>query len=285
MNPAVAIFGAVTLGYLVIALATTWHQTFGPLFENLAANIENFKISVPIPRVPDIHFGFLADAVRFISRETQRGLSELAGAVAYPLVALYQLIGNLVNRTTTEIADLAQDTAHTIGQIRSVIIPRAIAAHVGWIPRHFVALERQIAALPHTVPKFVVHTVPAVVKPPLVKVLHEAVAIPWPRIGRLEREGATLGHRIDKLARRVTPTALVAATVLALSKVGAQWTRCSRSKKWGKTVCGMDDSLLESLIADTLLVVGTISLVEFAEGLQAGLGEVTPQIQHFWRAG
>jgi hypothetical protein len=46
----------------------------------------------------------------------------------------------------------------------------------------------------------------------------------------------------------------------------------------------MDTDLLDSLLADTLLIVGTISLVEFAEGLQAGMGELTPQIRRFWKA-
>src|SRR5437764_1465863 len=54
--------------------------------------------------------------------------------------------------------------------------------------------------------------------------------------------------------------------------------------KVGKRACGMNPDLLESLLADTLLIAGTVSLVEFARGMQDVTEEVTPLIRTFWRA-
>ena len=46
----------------------------------------------------------------------------------------------------------------------------------------------------------------------------------------------------------------------------------------------MDRSLLDALIADTLLVVGTLSLVEFAKEMETVTEEVGPLVAKFWRA-
>jgi len=46
----------------------------------------------------------------------------------------------------------------------------------------------------------------------------------------------------------------------------------------------MNPSLLESLLADALLVGGAISLVELAEEMQAVVGDSAGLIQKFWRA-
>lgn len=79
-------------------------------------------------------------------------------------------------------------------------------------------------------------------------------------------------------------TAFAGAVAFALARVGAGWTRCNNWNRVGRQVCGMDSGLLESLLADALLVVGTLSLVEFAEEM-VGVTEVAVRpIQTFWRA-
>jgi hypothetical protein len=179
---------------------------------------------------------------------------------------------------------LALDVQHAVTGLRRIVIPAMIAAKIAWIPRHLARLEAEVASLPRTVPRIIINDIPAHVKPIAAKIVHEAVAIPWPRIRTVEREAGALGKRIDSLAKRLTVPLGLAAVGVALSTLGLGWTRCSRVKKVGKQVCGIDDSLLDALLADALLVVGTISLVEFAEGLQAGIGDVVPQIQKFWQA-
>jgi hypothetical protein len=42
--------------------------------------------------------------------------------------------------------------------------------------------------------------------------------------------------------------------------------------------------LLDSLLADTTLILGTVSLVEFAQGMRGVTAEAVPLIRRFWRA-
>ena len=90
-----------------------------------------------------------------------------------------------------------------------------------------------------------------------------------PRVGGIEREVDRIKGRVDRLWKLTGAAALALLIAKVLEKMGASYIRCSRMKKWGKSVCGMDQSLLDSLLADALLVVGTISIVEFAKELLA----------------
>lgn len=116
--------------------------------------------------------------------------------------------------------------------------------------------------------------------------------------GRISKTGATFGAAVGGLAGSIglawtwiqrlrhilTKQGAAALVGTALATLGLGFLRCPRFAKTGKQVCGMDASLLESLLADTLLIAGTISLVEFAEGMQGITAEVTPLIRTFWRA-
>jgi len=95
-------------------------------------------------------------------------------------------------------------------------------------------------------------------------------------IPRVRAREAELGREITNLWKWTRSHALVAGSVafagavaLALSRLGLGWVRCSKVGRAGKTLCGMDDSLLESLLADTLAIVGTVSLIEFIRDAQA----------------
>jgi hypothetical protein len=95
-------------------------------------------------------------------------------------------------------------------------------------------------------------------------------------IPRLRAREAELGREVTNLWKWTRSHALVAgslafagAVALALSRLGIGWVRCSKVGRAGKTLCGMDESLLESLLADTLAIVGTVSLIEFIRDAQA----------------
>lgn len=116
--------------------------------------------------------------------------------------------------------------------------------------------------------------------------------------GRISKTGATFGAAVGGLAgsiglawtwiqrlRHVLTRQGAAALVgTALATLGLGFLRCPRFAKAGKQVCGMDANLLESLLADTLLIAGTISLVEFARGMQAVTADAVEPIRVFWRA-
>jgi hypothetical protein len=58
------------------------------------------------------------------------------------------------------------------------------------------------------------------------------------------------------------------ALAYALGKLGIGWARCSNVNKLGKRACGLSPTLLESLLAGSLAIAGSISIVELAKECQ-----------------
>jgi len=273
---------AVLVAMLAMSMAASWDVTFGPMLKGLASLFDKATITAFGHTVAVL--GWLAAAVRNFEATLRNAIGGAVAHLAWPLAYAIRGVGHAFLYPARALADLAGDTADALWRLRSVVVPRMIAAKTAWIPRHLAALAAAIAALPHITRRIVVHDAPTFVRHTVVQVARAVANPALPRIGRLEREAGALGKRIDSLAKRLTVPLGLAAVGVALSTLGLGWTRCSRVKKLGKRVCGIDDGLLESLLADALLVVGTISLVEFAEGLLAGMDEFTPQIQKFWQA-
>ena len=123
---------------------------------------------------------------------------------------------------------------------------------------------------------------------PIAAELDHVIEIDLPRIKARERATQDELTRLWKWAhRRAVPIATGAALgalVYALGKLGIGWVRCSAVKSAGKRVCGMDRNLLDSLLADTLLIAGTLSLVEFAEEMRGVTETAVRPISTFWRA-
>lgn len=98
--------------------------------------------------------------------------------------------------------------------------------------------------------------------------------------GALGRELA----RLRKVEKALTVAGAAALVGAALARLGLGWLRCPRVGSVGKRACGMNYDLLESLLADTLIVAGTVSLVEFAREMQAVTADAEGIIRRFWRA-
>jgi hypothetical protein len=168
---------------------------------------------------------------------------------AFPLAWLTKLIGQEIAKALPKVGHIAKAAAtSTVTVVEK--IPRAIDRRLTKAEKTLGALAAAIAALggaihlPHPV------ATPGAVWRGLTK-----------RTARLERRM----HRVE---------GLFAAGVLAavIANVLGVTARCLRSGNVGKAarrVCGLDPSVLESLLADTLLIVGALSIVEFAEAMLA----------------
>jgi hypothetical protein len=112
-----------------------------------------------------------------------------------------------------------------------------------------------------------------------------AVAVPGfgGKTGDWERWRTKVEGKLGKLGKAAGVGAFLLLLAKSLEKMGANWIRCSNSKRYGKSICGMDSSLLEGLIADALLIVGAISIVEFAKELQAIEGVTVAGLRKFVR--
>jgi hypothetical protein len=75
----------------------------------------------------------------------------------------------------------------------------------------------------------------------------------------------------------------VGAVAWALSRLGINAARCSNVDRLGRRVCGMDTNFLEALLAGTLLLVGTLSLVEMGEELLDLQDEWLPTLTRTFR--
>lgn len=104
------------------------------------------------------------------------------------------------------------------------------------------------------------------------------------RVREAEDEIGRLWERVKGLAVPSVAAVGVAAIASVLGRLGIGWARCSNVGKVGRNVCGMDFNLLESLLADSLLVVGSLSLVEFAHEMVGVTDLAVRPITDFWRA-
>lgn len=114
-----------------------------------------------------------------------------------------------------------------------------------------------------------------------------AIAIPsgwiWRDIRGLRGSLARLRDRVSAQSRHFTRAGAAALVAGALATLGLGWLRCPRVGKVGKRACGMDLGLLESLLADTLIIAGSISLVQYAEEVSAITDEVAGAVREFVR--
>lgn len=288
-----AAIGLVDLGVLLglafmIALSWVYRYTLGAAIVALARAIGSIRLP-----------GFLGGGriLGFAADELLKVDHAIAHALGVGIAAMQATWNECVSYTATavhwigkEIASLSHDTAQAIEglhvqQITNVYkrVNPGLAHKVGVLAAAVATLERRLT---HAVGR------EAHVAKVKAQAVERAVAVPdvgalprvIPRVGHLEREIADALARAKELARRFGPAALLGTIAFALGRLGITWARCSNVNKLGKRACGMNPDLLESLLADTLLIAGTVSLVEFAEGMQGVTAEVAPLIRTFWRA-
>lgn len=203
---------------------------------------------------------------------------ELVVWVAYTLT----MIGVAIAALTYEMLLYAKRAAikSSPAQVQKAVAP-LITAKTAPVARTKViadsrvpALEREIAAVNARVDALQhAATLPAPVTVPRT----------LPRVGELEQGLEWAKGKIGRLSKYATVAGLVGLTAAVLGRLGLGWTRCSNVRRVGKNVCGMDAGLLESLLAGTALVTGTVSIVEFAKALQAIEGEVVAGVRGFVR--
>jgi hypothetical protein len=105
------------------------------------------------------------------------------------------------------------------------------------------------------------------------------------RVREAEQEIARLWDRVRGIAPGVIGGVALGALTLALGRLGIGWARCSNVGKVGRRICGLDQNLLESLLLDTIAIVGSVSVVEFIRDAQAvenvALGALSGFIREF----
>jgi hypothetical protein len=279
----VALVDLVPFLFLALLAALCWAMlqgykfTLGPVL-HLVADVLNTRIPVIGVRP----FGFLASGIQSFDSEIQGWLAAGIRASERGWAAVLHAHAVLWHDLTGALADLAEATQSRLSHLPRAIIQTIIPAWVyplrttvHYLQKLLARLEAKVATLPRIVTHAVTHETTKVVtrieRFTVVKVRTVVHAVPGitapaiPRVPALERTLHGIDATLKDALKRLTRPAIAAAVVAALATLGMSWARCSRVKKAGKSICGMDDSLLESLLAGSLVLFGTISLVELAE--------------------
>lgn len=284
----------VAVAVLLVLMAYGYKYTLGALLVALVTPLAAIRITGVHP------FGFLRTGVDAINNAVLGSIGAGIEATEWAFHKVMNAQTYAWQEVSATIADVAEATLDALGVLRRVTLPALIAAAVDPLGLAIRQLERQVAALARAgahvaqVPaRVIVHRITEV-ETRVVRVsktvavavpssVARAVAVVLPRLGALERDAAAAKHRLARITRTLTPAGIVGLVGAALATLGLGWARCSNVHRLGKRACGMDNALLESLIADSLLILGTVSLVKAAKDLQALVGEAAPEIRRFWR--
>lgn len=285
---------------LLLALAYAYDNTVGALLQAVARWFRGKSIS--IPHVTSIGFGFVADAAESLDGTIRHYLAAAIHGTEYAWHRFVHWNAYAWQELSGSIADLAEGVEQSIAHLVERKIPALVRTVVAPLERQIRALEGQVATLLGRVDPRIAEALHAAeralssAETAAATIEHEvAVGVPHaveaaiagtlPRIRGLERDAEALRDRVGKIARTLTPAGIVALVSSALLSLRLGWLKCAHVERTAKHLCSMDAQLLDSLLADTTLILGTISLVEFAKGMQGAVDEIVPPVRKFWRAG
>lgn len=220
-------------------------------------------------------------------------VSRFAVAHLVPLVRWFSSLNALVLGVSAAVADVAEETARAFERLTHTTIPREAGKAVQPVKRAAKAAQStatHASATAHTAAGSVTKLRATVV--PRVKTAERAIAVTLPReIAHVNKRVAEVEHTLrfpDRViarrwAKRLWAAGLAALFIRTLVK-RFPWLFCRKVKQVGPRICGMDESLFASLLADTLLIAGTLSLVEFADEMLGVTETAVRPISTFWRA-
>jgi hypothetical protein len=238
--------------------------------------------------------------VRLITRVVLPGVNYVAHRLTvaashymHPLARWFDHLAEFALGNAVAVGLFAERTAIGFERMTTVVLPREIGRAVRPVERKALkalGLAGLTAAALHHLARQLRHAIYHDVLPRLHHLAH-AIDVTIPRelgrirtrAGRLERE---LTHPSTRWLRRIAGAMWVTTLAGLMIRTLARrfpWLFCRKVKNVGNRVCGLDAGLLGSLLTDTLIIGGTISVVEFARELQAIEGEAVGLIRGFIR--
>lgn len=295
---------AVGLAYVValivaFGLLYAWRGIGHP---TIVAFAKLFNIvSVPWIRGTKHPFGFIASWLEDADKAIDSSFAQLVFNCEKGIVRLWHAMAAQVTMLGRLLGDLAETIETRWRGFLLAIPPVALlwlaVRAARQLPAVWKAIGRAEHAIAHTTTR-VVHDAAKVTNvtkqyvtkkvyeaaPAVVKAVAAAPAWVNGRFRGVEHDLSAIRARLRNLERPAVIAAGAAVVGVALSRLGLGFLRCPRFARAGRQVCGMNAGLLDSLLADTALIVGTVSLVEFAREMQDITGRAAPLVRHFWRA-
>lgn len=298
--PELAGLAAFAACLILLGTLFAYQNTIGALTRVLASLF--LVVSIPVPFSSSIHpLKFIADGITAVDNGIRASLLAGIEGTKWAYTNLFHLTAYAVQEVGAALHGLAADTENALGILTRHKIAALIAtalidplALLGLNAAGLVKLEHALVAVEGRLGRYVANAQEAAERAEVG--LAHAIAVDLPALRRralddaeaivrpIGDEVSALGKRLGRVASRLNPLALTGVVAFALARLGIGWARCSNVQRVGKQMCGLDHDLLESILADTALILGTISLVEFAEGMKPIVAELVPDVARFWRA-
>lgn len=204
-------------------------------------------VAIPIPHHSVRVLGPLADAVRWVADSIENALVAVAGFFATPVAQFLHALASPPRQLADALANHAAATWRAFARIERETIPDAIG-------RALTGPRSRIAAALAGLAYLTAHAIPA---------LEGGLEWTRGRVGRLEREAARTRKRLRRAEAYLTAAGATVLTVWGLNRLRLRWLRCTKVGRVGRAVCGLDTDLLDTLLAGTTLIVGSVSMIEF----------------------
>ena len=261
---------------IVAALLIIWRNTFGKALLYIA-NLLSFHVH--IPHVWDHTFNLgkpFAEAEHGITTWLKAEKVGLEIEIAWTWHAL----GEIWHKTARMLEWAVDETVGAFERLEHVKVPQwakwaaAAALPSALFAKIVAAVVARIQPIIHKGTTVVTNTFPTKVVTIVRKMAAGAATLPgW--VIHIPRELRDIKSDIRGIRKSLRhPATFLGAAVMAglIANVLGVATRCVRRGNIGKTarrICGMDPSLLDSLLIDGLAILGAVSVVEFAKDLQA----------------
>jgi hypothetical protein len=281
-----ALFGFVAAASLRVAWRGTFHNLLAALARLLDVSIAHYH-----------PFGGLADDLRRLDNHVYRWLGNMKDACGHSFIQLCLWTALQLTMIVVGIAAITYEllkwahvvrfltsplhTARTVKVVtrgERIKAAKGAVAHDADVPklRHEIAtLRARIDAQQAELGRVQAIAVPIPLPVPMPKRAPVPAPVPRvsdktaPRVSDIQRGLDWVRGKVGRLGKVGTVAGLIGLTSAVLGRLGLGWLRCSRVKRVGRNICGMDSSLLDALLVDAALLTITVSAVELAKELQA----------------
>ena len=257
---AVVAFGACAAFVTLWALNGAWKHTFGAFLQWLGSLGIAFRA---FGKSFGVHpFGFAHVIDRNVQNYLSSGMAASERAMVYALSQAEAWL-KLAADTTAMLAQDVYDGIRGSSHAAAKAIPKAVGKTI------VKPLERTVVKLATKATTRIGQLDSAVARlQHRVSVLAGEVALPFPRIGRVERDVTSLGKRLKAAERSLSVAGITALTLAALGRLGLGWLRCSNVKNAGKAVCGMHASWFKDvlgLLTDFFILTNICRVIPWIE--------------------
>lgn len=261
-------------GLVLLALAVTSHVWAKAIGRSIAARRGGGLLAILT-----LPITLLARVVLPVAHYLSHAITKAASHYMHPVASWLTALAHRQLQLTGAAVGFAEGIGNDVAHGFEIKVPREIRKRLGLLAKKAggalilagltrAALRRFARGIDRLLHEKII---------PQVRRLERELTVTLPReLGRIRARARALEDEIRnpsraflrRLASRLWLLGLAGLMIRALAR-RFPWLFCRKVKAVGSRVCGLDNDLLNSLLLDTLLIAGTISVVEMAREMQA----------------